>query len=588
MVPLIWEPTPCDAAVAEALARALDLEPMTARLLVMRGVTTPEAAERFLAPSLDHLHDPFLLAGMREAVERLEAAIARRERIAIHGDYDVDGITSTVILRRCLEMLGGEVVHFIPERLKDGYGLQPATIERLHAEGVHVVVSVDCGIRGMDAALRARALGLDLIITDHHEPDATLPPALAVINPKRTDCSYPDKHLAGVGVALKVVQALASRAGREKTLPGFVKIAALGTLADVVPLIGENRVIARHGLELLSKGPHKVGLRALIDACGLTGKTIDGYHVGFVIAPRINAAGRMSTPDIATRLLLAVDEGLGEEARALAEQLNAENTRRQQEEAAIVAEARRIVEHDPDIGARTVLVVAGEGWHRGVIGIVASKLVDAFHRPAVVLSIEGEVAHGSCRSIPSFDMLGGLDACAPMLLRYGGHKAAAGLTLDPRRIREFRARLNDHADERLGPDDLRPRLRLDGALGFSAVTHRLANQLAALAPFGPANPRPVFCATGVDVVDGPRRLKERHFKMALRHGGRVLRAIEWRGAERHPFLEAHRAPVDVAFAIEQNQFNGETHLELSISDIRPAAALPAAPADTVPADTAVR
>jgi single-stranded-DNA-specific exonuclease len=352
--------------------------------------------------------------------------------------------------------------------------------------------------------------------------------------------------------------------------------------------VGENRVIARHGLDLLTRGPHKVGLRALLDSCGLVGKTIDSYHVGFVIAPRINAAGRMSTPDIAMRLLLAVDDALAEDARTLAEQLNAENTRRQQEEAAIVAEARKLVEHDPDIGARTVLVVAGEGWHRGVIGIVASKLVDAFHRPAVVLSIEGDVAHGSCRSIPAFDMLGGLDACASLLMRYGGHKAAAGLALAPGRIRELRARINDHADARLGPDDLRPRLRVDGDLGFGAVTQRLAAQIASLAPFGPANPRPVFVATGVDVVDGPRRLKDRHFKMALRHEGRVLRAIEWRGAERHPFLETHRAPVDVAFAIEQNQWNGETYLEVSLSDIRPAAAPPPVTADpTRLADTGV-
>ena len=253
--------------------------------------------------------------------------------------------------------------------------------------------------------------------------------ALAVINPKRHDCTYPDKNLAGVGVALKLVQALCGRAGKTAWLPAFVKIAALGTLADVVPLVGENRVIAKIGLDLLSKGPHKVGLRALLEVSGLTGKRIGGYDVGFVLAPRINAAGRMATPDIATRLLLASDEALAGEARALAEQLNEENIRRQQEEAAIVAEARKIVDSDPEIGARTVLVVAGEGWHRGVIGIVASKLVDAYHRPAVVLSIEGDSAQGSCRSIPSFDMLAALESCAPLLDRFGGHKVAAGLAL---------------------------------------------------------------------------------------------------------------------------------------------------------------
>src|SRR6185295_658345 len=301
----------------------------------------------------------------------------------IHGDYDVDGITSTVILRRALEMLGADVVHFIPERLKDGYGLQPAAIDRLHGDGVALVVSVDCGIRGVDAALRARELGVDLIITDHHEPDAELPEALAVVNLKRHDCTYPDKYLAGVGVALKLVQALCTKAGRDALLPGFVKVAAIGTLADVVPLVGENRVIAKIGLELLTKGPHKIGLRSLLD-----------------------------------------------ETRTLALQLDAENVRRQEEEAEILAAAKKIVQNDPEVGARSVLVVAGEGWHRGVIGIVASKLVDAFHRPAIVLSIDGDVAHGSCRSISKFDMLAALEQSSDLMIRFGGHRQAAGLAIE--------------------------------------------------------------------------------------------------------------------------------------------------------------
>ena len=274
-------------------------------------------------------------------------------------------------------------------------------------------MSVDCGIRGAEAARRARELGIDLIITDHHEPDAELPPALAVINPKRHDCQYPDKYLAGVGVALKLVQALCRQAGRESWLPGFVKVAAIGTLADVVPLVGENRVIAKIGLDLLSRGPHKVGLRALLDVAGLTGKTIDSFNISFMVAPRINAAGRMSTPDIATRLLLAADETMGEEVRALALQLDGENVRRQEEEAGIVAAAKKIVQTDPEIGARSVLVVAGDGWHRGVIGIVASKLVDAFHRPAIVLSIEDGMAQGSCRSIPRLRHAGRARAMRP-------------------------------------------------------------------------------------------------------------------------------------------------------------------------------
>jgi single-stranded-DNA-specific exonuclease len=565
---LLWHHLPCDDEASRRLGAALNLHPTIARLLCLRGLGDPELAARFLKPSMDHLHDPFVLADLRKAVERIEAAIARKERIAIHGDYDVDGITSTVILRRALEMLGGDVVHFIPERLKDGYGLQPAAIERLHAEGVHLVISVDCGIRGTDAALRARELGLDLIITDHHEPEGTLPPALAVINPKRADCTYPDKNLAGVGVALKVVQALCMRADKAKWLPAFVKIAAIGTLADVVPLVGENRVIAKLGLQSLSTGRHTVGLRALLEASGLTGKTIDSYQVGFILAPRVNAAGRMSTPDIATRLLLATDEGAMDEARTLAQQLNEENLKRQAEEADLVAQAKKAIETDPAIGAHNVLVVGGEGWHRGVIGIVASKLVDTYHKPAIVLSIDGDVAHGSCRSIPAFDMLDGLERCAEFFLRFGGHRQAAGLTMDAAHVPAFRARINAHADDVLEPDHLRPRLRIDGSLSLKQITPDLVDGLNAMAPFGLANPRPIFHAMPVEIVDGPRPLKDRHLKMTFRQDGRSFRAIAWRAAERAAFLTENRAGVNLAFSLEQNEFQGETYLELTVADFK--------------------
>jgi single-stranded-DNA-specific exonuclease len=565
---LLWHHLPCDDEASRRLGAALNLHPTIARLLCLRGLGDPELAARFLKPSMDHLHDPFVLADLRKAVERIEAAIARKERIAIHGDYDVDGITSTVILRRALEMLGGDVVHFIPERLKDGYGLQPAAIERLHAEGVRLVISVDCGIRGTDAALRARELGLDLIITDHHEPEGTLPPALAVINPKRADCTYPDKNLAGVGVALKVVQALCMRADKAKWLPAFVKIAAIGTLADVVPLVGENRVIAKLGLQSLSTGRHTVGLRALLEASGLTGKTIDSYQVGFILAPRVNAAGRMSTPDIATRLLLATDEGAMDEARTLAQQLNEENLKRQAEEADLVAQAKKAIETDPAIGAHNVLVVGGEGWHRGVIGIVASKLVDTYHKPAIVLSIDGDVAHGSCRSIPAFDMLDGLERCAEFFLRFGGHRQAAGLTMDAAHVPAFRARINAHADDVLEPDHLRPRLRIDGSLSLKQITPDLVDGLNAMAPFGLANPRPIFHAMPVEIVDGPRPLKDRHLKMTFRQDGRSFRAIAWRAAERAAFLTENRAGVNLAFSLDQNEFQGETYLELTVADFK--------------------
>ena len=567
-VPPIWNTKPFDQAQALALSRALGVSPVTARLLVIRGLVDPDEASRFLKPSLDQLLDPSRLTDLDKATDRLLAAVAARERIAVHGDYDVDGITSTVILRRALELLGADVGHFIPERLTDGYGLQAGTIDRLHAEGVKLIVSVDCGIRGAEAARRARELGVDLIITDHHEPDAELPDCCAVVNPKRHDCTYPDKNLAGVGVALKVVQALCRKSAKTAWLPAFVKIAAIGTLADVVPLVGENRVIAKLGLEMLTKGPHKVGLRALFEAAGLTGKTIDSYHIGFMVAPRINAAGRMSTPDIATRLLLASDEGMAGEAKALAEQLESENTRRRQEDQDILAKAKKSVEADPDIGSRSVLVVAGEGWHRGVIGIVASKLVDAFYRPAIVLSTDGEVAHGSCRSIPGFDMLAALESCAPILSRFGGHKQAAGLQLLSSRVREFRQAVNAYADTCLGPDDLRPRLWLDGPLAFGEITDRVVAEFNALAPFGPGNPKPRFHTGPVTVVDGPRILKDRHLKMSMKQDGRVLRAIQWNAAEREHRLLAQKDGVEIAYTVEENEFRGERYVELRLEDFR--------------------
>jgi single-stranded-DNA-specific exonuclease len=565
---LLWQHLLCDNAQSAALAATLNVHPTIARLLCMRGFADAETAFRFLNPSLDHLNDPFRLADMDKAIPRIESAVAKREKIAIHGDYDVDGITSTVILRRALEMLGGDVIHFLPERMRDGYGLQPAAIERLHAQGVRLIISVDCGIRAAEAAQRARDLGVDLIITDHHEPEGTLPAAFAVINPKRADCTYPDKYLAGVGVALKLVQALCDRSGKSKWLPAFVKIAAIGTLADVVPLVGENRVIARHGLSSLSSGPHSIGLRSLLDACGLTGKTIDSYHVGFMIAPRVNAAGRMSTPDIAARLLLATSESMGDEARMLAQQLCDENLKRQTEEAELVAQAKKAIETDPSVGAHNVVVVGGDGWHRGVIGIAASKLVDTYHKPAIVLSIDGDVAHGSCRSIPDFDILAALEHCSDVFVKFGGHKQAAGLTMEAARVPEFRARINAYADEVIEPDQLRPRLRIDAPLSLRSITHDLVRGLDLLGPFGLANPRPVFAASGVAIVDGPTTIKERHLKMTFAQDGRRFRAIAWRAAERADFLEENRAGMNLAFSLDKNEYQGETYLELSVADFK--------------------
>ena len=561
----VWDHLDGDGPAAERLRRELALHPTVARLLVQRGLAEPAAARRFLAPSLDDLHDPSRLADLDRAVERLLAAVARREAIAVHGDYDADGVSSTVMLRRVLELLEGDVTHFIPERLREGYGLHAETVERLHAGGVRVIVSVDCGIRSVSAAERARELGVDLIVTDHHEPDAALPPAFAVLNPRRADCAYPDKDLAGVGVAFKLVQALCQRTGRGAWLRGFAKLAAIGTLADAVPLRGENRVLAKVGLDELSAGRHTVGLQALLEVSGLTGRRIASDDVAFQVAPRINAAGRMRSADMAAKLLLSTGASDLARARALAESLNTENARRKEEESGIAAEARKVIERDPDVGAHNLLVVWAEGWHRGVIGIVASKLVEAFARPAIVLSVEGAEAHGSGRSIPGFDLLGALERNADLFLRFGGHRQAAGMVVAASRLQELRRRLAAYADERLDPQDLVPRLTVDAPLPLGEVRADLLRGLASLEPFGRGNPRPVFHAEAVEVAAGPRTMGKRHLRMTLRQGRAAFPAVAWRAAERSAVFERRRA-LRVAFSLGEDSYQGNHFLQLIVAD----------------------
>ncbi len=564
----IWETRSFDPKRAETLTSELGVSSITARLLCLRGINTSDQAKRFLSPSIDHLHDPLILADMGTAVERILLAIEQKERIVVHGDYDVDGVTSTVLLRRTLELLGANVMHFLPERLKDGYGLQSAIVERLHDQGVRLIISVDCGINASEAALTAKSLGVDLIITDHHEPGTELPQALAVINPKRSDCNYPDRNLAGVGVALKLVQAICKKADRHNWLPSFLKIAAIGTLADVVPLTGENRVIAKLGLDLLSKGPNTVGLRSLIEVCGLSGKMIDSYQVGFALAPRVNAAGRMSTPDTAAKLLLLSGDEMASEARALAKQLDDENLKRRKEEAEILEQAIKLVESNKNIGNCSIIVVAAEGWHRGVIGIVASRLVNRFSRPSIVLSTDGALAYGSCRSVPSLDILEALKSCGDLMVRFGGHTQAAGLEIEATRIDDLRNRINNFAQLHLEKVDLKPRLAIDASLSLSDISEGLLFEIEKFAPFGAGNPRPIFQARNVQIVDGPRRLKGQHLKVGLRQGGRSIRGIAWRAVEKESLVATNRSSIDVAFSIVQNVWNGQSQLQLEIADFR--------------------
>jgi len=561
-----WDHLTCNEKHVQTLTHQLDISRLVARLLVLRGVTGVEEANHFLNPSLEYLHDPYLLPDLDVGVDRLLRAISRRERIAVHGDYDVDGIMSTVMLRRALELLGADVVHYIPERLRDGYGLQAVAVERLAGRDVRVIVSVDCGIRSLEAAKRAKELEVDLIITDHHEPEPTLPLAFAVINPRRSDSRYPAKDLAGVGVTLKLVQALCAKSDRMHWLPGFVKLAAIGTVADAVPLKGENRIIVKVGLELLSTGLHSVGLRALLESCGLHGRTIGSDDVAFQVAPRVNAAGRMSTPDLATRLLLATGAEGVEEANRLAAELETENIRRRDEEDIVVEAARRLVDGDGDIRVQKIVVVWAEGWHRGVIGIVASKLVEMYSRPVLVLAVEGGLAHGSGRSIPGFNLLAALEHCADLFIRFGGHKQAAGMQIETGRLVELRNRLSVYANNRLRSEDLTPRLVIDAPLPLTSINGSVLSDLNVMEPFGSGNRRPVFHAEPVEVIDGPHILKKKHIRMTVRQGRSRFRAIAWRSADRSALYSKYRSGLHLAFYLTENNYRGETSIELSVAD----------------------
>jgi single-stranded-DNA-specific exonuclease len=570
-----WVISQCDAACAERLVRELNISARLARLLAGRGITDPAAAHRFLNPSITDLHDPFLMRDMRQAVERIMRAVSQKEKILVYGDYDVDGTTSTVILKTALAMIGAEVSYYIPER-RDGYGLRQDAFDRARAEGIHLIISVDTGIRARAEVEHARRLGLDIIITDHHLPEeglpdkcytpmsgqGRLPQAVAVLNPRRSDCSYPDKNLAGVGVTFKLVEALLRSAGRSSHIKSFIKIAAIGTIADMVPLIGENRIIAKCGLEGLSR-PGNAGLRALLSAAGIAGRAVTSEDISFRIAPLINAAGRMSSASAAVDLFDAPDF---ETAKKKASELCQQNAARQRAEAEIIASILAEIERDPALDQARVVVMASEGWHRGVIGIAASKVVEQIGRPAIIISIEGELGHGSGRSIPAFHLLEGLAACADLFERFGGHSHAAGLVLRADRIGELRRRLNEYAEKVLSEEDMIPAIAIDSYLPLSQAVHETIEETRRLEPFGTGNPKPVFSAQA-QVVSNPRVLKNKHLKLRVREGSRWIDCLWWGEASRAPDIFPGDQ-VSLAFTLSENTWSGRAQVELELLDLK--------------------
>jgi single-stranded-DNA-specific exonuclease len=546
-----WLLPSTDPRDVAALSSALRIAQPAAGILVHRGLGDPAAARRFLQPSLDELHDPLTMRDMPRAVARLREAIREGQKILIYGDYDVDGTTSVVLLTKAIELAGGASSYYVPNRLKDGYGMRPEVVEAAAAEGVRLIVSVDTGIRAAEVVRRANELAVDVIVTDHHLPETELPPALAVLNPNRPDCPYPEKNLCGAGVAFKLAQALlatlpwpAEKARR--VCESFLKLVAIATVADVVPLTGENRIMVKHGLDGLG-AVRNAGLRALLDVAGFPGNTVPtARQVAFQIAPRLNAAGRMDTAMAVIELFLTGDPA---RARELAQQLDGQNAERRQVE----DEIRDTCERQAVDESSAALVYYDENWHRGVLGIVASRLVERLHRPVFVLGRNPEdgLAQGSGRSIPAFHLLEAMEAMPDLFVRFGGHQYAAGVTLEAARIDEFRQRFNAYVAARLSPEDFLPRMDVDAVVELGDLADAAVQEVLALAPFGHGNPPPLVAALDVEVASQPVVMKEKHLRVTMRQNGRALALKAWNFAGRAGEM-APGARVDITFTLEED------------------------------------
>ena len=547
------------------------MPPALCRLLLRRGNTDLEAAKHFLKPRLDQLLDPMTLAGMGDAVARLDRAIRAGETILVHGDYDVDGICSAALYTRVLRHLGARVEPFVPHRMTDGYDLSQAGVRAAGAVGATLILTGDCGIVAHDAIAAARQMGIDVIVTDHHTPGDELPGAVAVVNPNRRDCGYANKALCGAGVAFKLCHALwTSRGHNPEELWFYLDLVAVATIADLAPLTGENRIITRYGLRLLSQSRNP-GFRALVRSAGLAGMVnVVAGQVSHVLAPRINAVGRMSEASKGVRLLLEEDESV---ADVLAATLEEENRTRQEVDRRTLAEALEMLEQDFDPARDYVVVLGGKGWHPGVIGIVASRVVERLHRPTILFALDDEaaLARGSARSIPGFDLYDALKKCSGFLERFGGHKYAAGMDIRPDRIDEFRAAFQAVAQERLTPEDLIPEIDYDLELKLSEINDSLVKLLRHFGPFGVGNPSPVFIARDVRLRGELRTVGDGHVKFDVQQqDGGCITAIGFGMAERVRELDLPNTTFEIAFQLQENHWNGRTELQARLLDLRPA------------------
>ncbi len=578
LVPQWQEPGSIPQDAVRLLADALSIPKPLCALLVQRGLTEPEDAKSYLRPLLSDIHPASLLAGSKEAVGRILHAIDGGETVLVHGDYDVDGVSATALLTRWIRRMGGDAVPFVPNRVRDGYDLGSASLEAARTSGVTLIVTVDSGIRAHNAVAEANASGIDVIVTDHHTPADTLPPAFAVVDPNRADCEYPNKGLCGTGVAYRLCELMADERGIDREeLHGFLDLVALATIADVVPLDQENRTLVRYGLKALAR-TELPGLRALMRHAGLENGPLEAGQVAFRLAPRINAAGRMAEAMTALELLMTEDS---ERADKLAGRLEKNNMDRREEEARTLDQAletlRRTYRPESDFG----VVLAGEGWHPGVIGIVASRIVERIHRPTVLIALRDGQGRGSARSISGFDLYGAIHACRKYLGRFGGHRAAAGMDVAAERVEDFRQAFNAEARDRLNGLPPRPAIKPDLELCLSEATERLTHFLSYFGPFGIGNPTPVFVARGVELESPAREVGTGHLKLKLTQAGHSLEAIGFGLVHRIPPQSLGTDPLDLTFKLKIGEFRGRRQVEAHLLDVRLHGA-----ADGVPAGTA--
>jgi single-stranded-DNA-specific exonuclease len=590
-MPKQWRIAPHDPARIAALQRAAGVSAVVAQLLLCRGISDPLAAREFLDAKLSGLRDPSELPGIELAVARIGAAVAERRKIVVYGDYDVDGMSGTALLVQCLKLLGAEVSYYVPHRVDEGYGLNDESLRTLAARGAQLVITVDCGIASVQHALAARELGLDLIITDHHQPGALLPDAVAIVHPGLPDSTYAFPGLCGAGVAFKLAWALCQHASQAKRvgerMKGFllqaVGLAALGTVADVVPLglvngCCENRIIVRHGLASLRERP-PLGIAALMKITGLDKKQeLSSEDIAFTLAPRLNAAGRLGQATLGVELLTTDS---AERAQALAEYLHELNSSRDSLERSVYLAANKQAQQQFDPENDSALVLADRGWHPGVIGIVASRLAEKFHRPVILIALDDlglKPGSGSARSVPGFHLHTALEACSSHLLTHGGHAAAAGLKISDDRIEAFRGDFCEYAGSMLTSADRVAELRIDAEVPLSALTLQTVQQLESMAPFGHGNTRPLLCTGEVTLMEPPRRIGsgERHLSLRVQQHGVQMRAVAFGGGDWAPALAEIDGPISVAFRPTINNYRGRTSVEMQVCDWQVSATVPMA------------